>query len=162
MIGESQQTLRFDLEMDVKMSNGPLIFGFGQNNAHQLYSNGFHLVYDSNTGNLQLFESPANAEGTPRLLQSAFLPVTAIGAVPNATHPASRLTFSMDENRLLTVTLRGQNAVFNMAGSAYEAVGYLSVRNRGNILQVHNLRANFYQSFNTVRTGELMSISPAP
>jgi flagellar basal body rod protein FlgG len=162
VIGESQQTLRFDLEMQIKISNGPLIFGFGQNHAHQLYSNGFHLVYDSTSGSLQLFESPATSEGSPRLLQSAILPVIAIGAMPTAVNPEHRLSIVMDENRLLSVTLNGQQATFNLTGSAYEAVGYLSLRNRGNILQVHDLKANFYQSFNTVRTGEMISISPTP
>lgn len=160
VIGESQQTGRFDLEFDVKVSAGEIILGFGQSLSHQLDSSGFSLHYNTTSGVIDLYERPPTSNGTPKLLQTAFLPPIAVGAPPLATDPLHRLAISLDENRQITVSLDGATVTFNMAGASSEINGYLSLRNSNNYLQVHRLYANFYQPYNVMRTGEVVSLSP--
>lgn len=159
VIGESQETRRFDVVVDLKASAGEIQFGFGQSLSHQLDSSGFSLNYNTATGVINLLERPRTPNGTPSLLQSALLPAIAVGAPPLPADPIHRLAISLDENYQVTVSLDGVTIQFDMAGAANEISGYLSLRNSNNYLQVHHFYADFHQPYNFARTGELASVS---
>jgi flagellar basal body rod protein FlgG len=161
VIGESQQTGHFDVEVDLKASAGVVVFGFGQSESHKINSSGFALIYNTATGVVTLQQRPPDANGTTVTLQTSALPVIAsAGVPPTGADPLHRMVVSMDENQILTMSVDGAVVSFNLGGASNEISGYLSLRNAQNFLQVHNLRADFHQPYNVVRTGEIVSRSP--
>ncbi|MBT9545735.1 MAG: hypothetical protein IV090_10140 [Candidatus Sericytochromatia bacterium] len=160
VIGESQQTAIFDVEVEYKASAGVIVFGFGQTDAHKINSSGYALIYNTGTGAVTLQQRPRDANGAAVTLQTATLGITAAGAPPTGADPLRRMVVKMDEEQILTLNINGATVSFNLAGAADEINGYLSLRNAANFLQVHNLRADFHQPYNVMRTGDVVSMSP--
>ncbi|PIQ23554.1 hypothetical protein COW36_13865 [bacterium (Candidatus Blackallbacteria) CG17_big_fil_post_rev_8_21_14_2_50_48_46] len=160
VIGESQETNQFDVILDMKASAGFLTFSFGQNDPHQLFSTGFRVVYDTSVGTLTLLENPKDANGTSIVLQTLALPpMASAGSPPTAADPLRRLVFSMSPEHILTVSMNGNTAVFDLSGAADDIGGYLTIRNTANVMQIYNLQADFHQPYNVSRTGDIVSMS---
>lgn len=135
IIGESTTTDRFDLVMDIGITNdagGLLVFGLGQKDAHSFQSGGFELVYNPTNaainltssipplalqpGEVVLRQKPGNYDdtaqsnivGLPQYVGENFTTSVSIEGdptVPTPPDPLKRLAISLDGNQTLTFSL---------------------------------------------------------
>lgn len=187
MIGQSTVTGEFEVEMRLQIEeDGLLLFGFGQKDPLAFNSGGYDLVYNPTNnaipldglvgglapGNVVLRAKPGSfsSEFTSTIIAGPQL----IGGGPIAEATVNfgstdihRVVFSLDANQILTMSVNGNSASFNMLGAGQEIAGHLSVRHTADdfgvfgthTLRVHNLYANFKGNLNAVTTGEMVSVS---
>ncbi|PKL76073.1 MAG: hypothetical protein CVV27_12145 [Candidatus Melainabacteria bacterium HGW-Melainabacteria-1] len=182
IIGESVVTSKFDIVMELKITNEPgglMVFAFGQNDARSLNSGGFELVYnptaapinlDSSvppfvlgSGQVVLRQKPGNYDETansPVVIGSAQnMPVIGVAAAGLAASPTHRVALRLDANQNLTFSIGGANANFALGGAGQEISGHMTLRNSQNTLQLHSLYADYKRSSNAVTVGEMVPVN---
>ncbi|PIQ23555.1 hypothetical protein COW36_13870 [bacterium (Candidatus Blackallbacteria) CG17_big_fil_post_rev_8_21_14_2_50_48_46] len=167
VLGESRQTTQFEMEMNVKVSNeagSQIVIGFGQKDSHDLRSGGFSLRYDPVAGTVRLFQQADGYNPPATSFQIAgpvAMPVIATvgsGAALSALPNTARIAVSLSAEKVVTFSVNGTLATFDLGGAGDDLSGYLSVRNQFNELQVHDMTFDLKGKYNQLRAGDLFSV----